>query len=212
MDLQERFDEAKTIRGPDLWPAIEERSMIAPLRPARERLVAASAAVVIAVGAGYFVLDAFNTSDRHERPPAIQPGTSTSAGADACKLPIVQPATLPWLEPGAPMPDPLLNPIYKRVTWEGPPATKWEGAYVSVRVLMDGASRGTEPSPALPDGTPGTLRMHQGEWAAIWQSSERYCGSIALYVFLPEMSPDQARNEAIGIARSMAERTNVDVA
>jgi streptogramin lyase len=100
---------------------------------------------------------------------------------DACERPLVEPATLPWLDSGATMPDPLADPLHRRVTWLGPPATQWAGAYISVRILMDPSSPGAEPVTPLPDGTTGSLRLHLREWAALWQSSPRYCGSIALY-------------------------------
>lgn len=209
MNLQSRWDEAKTIAGPDLWSDIEERSSMIPVRTRRERTLAATAAVVVAVGAGYFLLDAVNLSDQQRGPGVIRPGTSSAAG-DPCELPVVRPTSLPWLESGVSLPAPVANELYQRITWEGPAGTEWEGAYVSVRVLADDIPEGSEASPPLPDGTHGTILMHQREWDVFWQPSDRYCGSLALYVFLPQTSSDQARIDAMAIAGSMVEQAGLD--
>lgn len=207
MDLQTRWDEAKSIASPDLWPDIEERSSMSRPQPRRERYLAASAAIAVAIGAGIFLLQAFDMFDDRGERDVVKPATSPSVTTGPCQFPPVKPATLPWLATGAQVPDPALNPLYQRATWEGPPGTNWAGAYVSVRVLTEATPSGTEPSPPLPDGSPGTLRQHLREWDVFWQSSERYCGSIALYVFLPNMSSAEARSQALSIADSMIEPT-----
>jgi hypothetical protein len=211
MDLQPRWDETRTMGGPDLWPDIQERSSFTPPQPRRQRVLAATAAVAVTIAASYFMLDAFDFFNRHGS-SEVRPGTNQPVAGNPCQLPIVQPTTLPWLESGAPMPKPSVNELYQRVTWEGPGGTEWDGAYVSVRVLLDDIPEGTEPSPPLPDGTPGTILKRQREWDVFWQPSERYCGSVALYVFLPQTPPDKARDRAIAVANSMAERTGNDVA
>jgi hypothetical protein len=157
-----------------------------------------SAALVFGIG------DDFDPSGlfAYRPPQEAQPSRS-----DSCAFPILRPTSLPWLSAGMPIPDPDLNPLYRRFTWEGPNGTEWAGAYVAVRVLTDAKVQGTESSPPLPDGTPGVLLQHGREWDVVWQSSDRYCGSIALYVFLPQVSPDEVKSRAITIADSMTETT-----
>jgi len=157
-----------------------------------------SAALVFGIG------DDFDPSGLFAYRP---PSEARPSRSDSCAFPVVRPTSLPWLRAGIPIPDPELNPLYRRFTWEGPTGTEWAGAYVAVRVLADAKLDGTESSPPLPDGTPGVLLQHGREWDVSWQSSDRYCGSIALYVFLPQMSPDEVKSYAIMIAGSMTETT-----
>jgi streptogramin lyase len=207
--LDIRDGAAWLLEGDDLWVVEHDGAYLRRIDPVRrtlDRSVDVPFGRPLAVSGGVAWSAVGERLQRWELP--VKGRDSVSTGADACERPLVEPATLPWLDSGATMPDPVADSIHRRVTWQGPPATQWAGSYVSVRVLMDVASPGTEPAPSLPDGTAGTLRLHLREWAALWQFSTRYCGSIALYVFVPGAPPEQARSIAVEIARSMTERTD----
>ena len=210
MDLQPRWEEAKRIGAPDLWHDIEGRATMPQPRGARERLVAAAVASVIAIAGGFLLVQAVRSGDSPTQPGTgviPQPPASPSVADDACSYPAVQPTTLPWLNAGDVVPTPLRDNLHQKLLWEGPEGV-WSGSYVSLRILEDHKIEGEEAAPALPDGTSGTLLEFNREWYVLWSPSDRYCGSIALYVYLKGLTSSESKAQALEIAGSLTERTD----
>jgi hypothetical protein len=138
--------------------------------------------------------------------PKPRPAASTW---DACSFPALRPDSLPWLAQGESVPNPGVVGEYKRLNWFGPDGTDWAGSYVSMRLLMDAPDVDGIAAPPLPDGTSGVLLEHDTAWDVYWQESTRYCGAIALEVYLRPLSPDEVRSEAIELARSLREEPSV---
>jgi hypothetical protein len=137
-------------------------------------------------------------------PASVGGGDVPTGPLDECALPALRPTTLPWLQPGEPIPPPEEVRQYKRLNWFAPKGTEWEGGYVSLRLLASQDVTTGDPAPPLPDGTPGYEIRNGDEWDLFYAESSTYCGAIAMYVNVPGRSADDARSAAEKIANSLA--------
>ncbi len=218
MDLKDRWNNVNSLRGPDLWHQIEERSA-RPSEPtatprASQRVLVFAVASIISVGAAALLFRGgwWSSTEPTRRPAASGPVASESVGtlpSDRCAYPAVSPTTLPWVADGGSLPAPEVDEINARLTWLAPEGD-WSGSYVAVRLLDEANIEGQplENAP-LPDGTPGEIVHFGREWNVFWADSERYCGSIALYVFVGDRPTDESRQLAVAIAESLVERHEV---
>lgn len=217
MDFKDRWKNVDSLQGPDLWRRIEERSArpsepLAAPRTGQRVLVIVVASIIFFGGASLlFRGGPWSSTEPAARPASGGPVASESAGplaADRCTYPAVSPTTLPWVTEGD-LPSPEVDEINARLTWLAPQGD-WSGSYVALRLLQEADIEGQPlDSASLPDGTPGEIVHFGREWNVYWAASERYCGSIALYVFLGSDHEDESRRFAVAIAESLVERDEV---
>ena len=219
MDLNDRWNRVNALEGSDLWRRIEER--FASLNEAtaaprvRQRILAIAVASIISLGAAALLLQGswWSNGTPARSPAEGGPATSGSDGpvaSDRCTLPAVSPTTLPWVADGDPVPAPDTDELNARLNWMAPPDSEWSGSYVALRLLEESNIDGQPlESAALPDGTPGEILRFGRQWDVFWADSERYCGSIALYVLVGDRPADESRRMTVAIAESLVERQDV---
>jgi hypothetical protein len=134
---------------------------------------------------------------------------SQAAGvAGRCDFPPFRPASLPWLEPGQPIPAPTSQDRF-----EGYAQLAWHaGASYLVlwRVNQELGGPG-EPAPPLPNGAEGYLYEGSSDediaqWAVVWADVQADgCNQTTLSLVSPRLTKQEGKQEILQLTATLRE-------
>jgi hypothetical protein len=147
--------------------------------------------------------------------PGSQPSTAPSVPGSPCAYPSVRPSYIPWLAPGAPVPEPVRDRSWGAATllWHtgGTPRPGADVNYLSLWRVNDDLGGPGAPAPDLPNGTRGFLYESESDddvadWAIVWaDSGADGCNQMTMTLFMGQSSKEEGRHAIIEVARSLVE-------